>query len=125
MSKGITLCLIVVGLINFLPLVGVYSAQRLESSYGIALVSNDLVILMRHRALLFGVLGGFILYSAFVPQHQAAAMVMAGVSMVGFAILVHSVGGFNESVNRVLIADYVGLFFLASAGFLKYGLGRS
>ncbi len=125
MSKGITFCLIVVGLINFLPLVGVYSTQRLESSYGIALASNDLIILMRHRALLFGVLGGFILYSAFVPMHQAAAMVMAGVSMVGFAILVHSVGGFNESVNRVLIADYVGLLFLATAGFLKYGLGRS
>ena len=67
MSKGVTLCLIVVGLINFLPLVGVYSAQRLESSYSIVLASNDLIILMRHRALLFGVLGGFILYSAFMP----------------------------------------------------------
>ena len=125
MSKGVTLCLIVVGLINFLPLVGVYSAQRLESSYSIVLASNDLIILMRHRALLFGVLGGFILYSAFMPFYQTAAMTMAGVSMAGFAVLVHSVGGFNESINKVLLADYVGLFFLIVAGALKYALGRS
>jgi len=84
-----------------------------------------LIILMRHRALLFGVLGGFILYSAFVPSYQGAAMIMAGISMVGFAVLVHSVGGFNASLNKVLIADYIGIIFLAIAAILKHALGRS
>ncbi len=121
MTKGITSCLVIVGLINFLPLVGVHSAQRLEDAYKIALTSNDLIILMRHRALLFGVLGGFILYSAFVPSYQTAAMTMAGISMAGFALLVHSVGGSNDSIHQVLTVDYVGLFFLLIAALLKYG----
>lgn len=125
MTKGITFCLLIVGLINFMPIVGILSAQKLEAAYGVALSSNDLIILMRHRALLFGVLGGFILYSAFVPSYQTAAMIMAGISMVGFAVLVHSVGGFNASINKVLIVDYVGIIFLTIAAFLKYGLGRN
>jgi uncharacterized membrane protein len=125
MSKGITICLIIVGLINFIPVAGILSAQRLEGAYGIALSSNDMIILMRHRALLFGVLGGFILFSAFASSYQGAAMIMAGISMVGFAVLVHSVGGFNVSINKVLIVDYVGIVFLVAAAFLKYGLGRS
>ena len=107
MSKGIAFCLVIVGLINFVPVVGILSAQKLESAYNIALSSNDLIILMRHRALLFGVLGGFLLFSAFMPSYQAAAMIMAGISMVGFAVLVHSVGDFNASINKVLVIDYV------------------
>lgn len=125
MSKLITFLLVIVGLINFIPVAGVLSVQKLEGAYNIALSSNELMILMRHRALLFGVLGGFILYSAFVPSYQTTAMIMAGISMVGFAVLAHSATGFNTSINKVLIVDYVGIFFLAIAALLKYNVGRS
>jgi hypothetical protein len=120
MSIGITVCLVIVGIINFVPVVGVLSAEKLQSSYNIALSSNDLIILMRHRALLFGILGGFILYSAFVPSYQAAAMIMAAVSMIGFAVLVFSVGGYNPLINKVLIFDIIGIVSLAAAAVLKY-----
>lgn len=120
MAKLITLCLIVVGLINFVPVIGLLSVQKLESAYSIELASNDLIILMRHRALLFGVLGGFILYSAFVTSYQGVAMVMAVVSMIGYAVLVYWVGGYNDSIFKVLIVDIVGIVFLAIAALLKY-----
>jgi hypothetical protein len=118
----ITFCLIVVGLINFVPVMGLLSAQKLESAYSIELASNDLVILMRHRALLFGVLGGFILYAAFVSSYQGAAMIMAAVSMVGYAALVYLVGGYNGSIFKVLVIDVVGIVFLAIAVILKYAV---
>lgn len=120
MAKLITLCLVVVGLINFVPIMGLLSAQKLESAYSIELASNDLVILMRHRALLFGVLGGFILYSAFVTSYQGAAMIMAAVSMVGYAALVYLVGDYNDSIFKVLLVDIVGIVFLTIAVILKY-----
>ncbi len=120
MGKAITICLVVVGLINFVPVMGVVSAQRLESAYSITLAGNDLAILMRHRALLFGILGAFILYSAFVPFYQSAAMIMGGVSMAGFAILVLSVGGYNEAICKVLLIDIVGIIFLLAAVVLRY-----
>ena len=120
MTKMITICLLIVGLINFIPVIGVLSSLKLENSYSISLASNDLIILMRHRALLFGVLGGFILYSAFNQAFQGAAMIMAAVSMIGFALLVMSVGDYNQSIYKVLIADLVGILFLLIAFVLKY-----
>ena len=125
MAKIIMVCLIVVGLINFIPVIGVLSFQKLESSYSISLISNDLIILMRHRALLFGVLGGFVLYSAFVESYQGAAIVMVGISMIGFALLTFLVGEFNQSIFRVLIADIVGITFLSIAVVSKYVIKSS
>ena len=120
MGKAITFCLIVVGLINIAPVVGVISVQKLESAYSVTLAGNDLAILMRHRALLFGILGAFILYSAYNPVYQPAAILMGGVSMVGFALLAHGVGGYNESVGKVLFIDFLGIFFLLAAVVLRY-----
>lgn len=122
MAKAITFCLLVVGLINFAPVIGVISAQKLESTYSVTLVGNDLAILMRHRALLFGILGAFILYAAFKPLYQPAAMIMSGVSMVGFALLVLATGVYNEAVGKVLLIDIIGIVFLFAAVVLKYVL---
>jgi hypothetical protein len=120
MEEAITFCLVVVGFIKFAPVIGVISAKKLESAYSVSLVEKDLEILMRHRALLFGILGAFILYSAFNPLHQPAAMIMGGTSMVGFALLVLGVGGYNEAVGKVLYIDVLGILFLFAAVVLKY-----
>ena len=78
------------------------------------------MILMRHRALLFGILGGFILYAAFNPLYQTVAIVMAALSMVGFALLVLVTGNYNEAVAKVLLVDVVGIAFLLTAVVIKY-----
>ena len=122
MEKAITFCLVVVGLINFAPVFGVISVEKVESAYAVSIVGNDLAILLRHRALLFGILGAFILYSAFNPTHQLAAMIMAGVSMAGFAWLVLGTGGYNEATGKVLLIDIVGILLLLVAAVLRYGV---
>lgn len=109
-----------VGVINLLPVVGLLNITRLESAYGINLVSGDLIILMQHRALLFGLIGGFIIYSVFNPSYQPAAMLMAAISMIGFAILVHLQGGANQAITHVLYVDYCGIILLLVAAVLKY-----
>jgi len=43
MAKAISLCLLIVGLINFAPVLAIVSAQKLENAYGVALLSNDLI----------------------------------------------------------------------------------
>ena len=120
LSKLVTACLVIVGLINFVPVFAVLSAAQLESAYAVQLQGVDIELLMRHRALLFGIVGGFTLYAAFVPRYQSAAMLMAGASMVGFAALLLGTGGYNEALAKVLVADYVGIAFLAVAAVLRY-----
>ena len=119
MSKIITVCLIIVGLINFVPVIGLFSAAQIEQAYSVPINGNDVEILLRHRALLFGIIGGFILYSAFKTQHQKPAMLMAVISMTGFLAVVLSIGGYNESLYKILIIDVVGLVFLGLAAVLK------
>ncbi len=121
MSKLFVVCLALVGLINLAPVAGLFSAQRLAAAYGLEVMGPDLEILLRHRALLFGILGGFILCSIVVPSLQGAAMLMAAVSMVGFALVTWSVGGYNEALTTVLRIDLLGLLFLSAAAVIKFG----
>jgi len=125
LNKAITICLIIVGLINFIPTIAIISAQKLEAAYSIKLISNDLIILLRHRALLFGILGGFILYSVKATSYQGAAMIMAGISMLGYVVLMFTVGGYNEALYKVLIIDVVGIVILSLAVIFKYVIKSS
>ena len=116
-----SLCVTLVGLINIAPVLGMVSTRGMEKAYDVELPSPDLQILMRHRALLFGLVGGFVLYSVFVPIHQPAALALAGISMGGFIASARSVGGHNPALKKVVAADWVGLAFLAGALLLRPG----
>ena len=120
MNITILILLLIVGVINFLPVIGVLSAEKLSGAYSVELLGNDIIILMRHRALLFGIVGGFILYSAFNPSYLWAAMVMAAISMVGFLYFVWVAGDYNASISKIAIIDLVGIACLAIAFVLRY-----
>ncbi len=120
MNRLITACLLVVGLINFVPVMAIVSAGQIESAYAVQLAGVDIELLMRHRALLFGILGSFVIYAAFVPRYQVAAMLMAGASMAGFALLLVTTGGYNEALATVLAVDYVGIAVLLVAAVLRF-----
>ena len=54
MSIAISAILLLVGLLNFYPVIGAAGAARLSALYGLPIEKPDMAILMRHRALLFG-----------------------------------------------------------------------
>lgn len=113
MERIITGLLILVGVINFYPLIGVLSAQMLAHLYQIDVQSNDLLILLKHRAILFGLLGGFIMYAAFKPELQDIAIVMGLLSMLSFIVIAVAVGDYGAGVRKIVIADII-----ASVGLL-------
>jgi len=124
MNRIITALLILVGLINFFPVLGVLSAEVIANAYNIPAPEGDLLILMRHRALLFGVVGSIILVSAFRQQLQPTAMVAAFVSMVGFIALTLSSGEYNEKIYNVILIDVVGTVLLVVAAILRFRKGN-
>ena len=105
--------LVFAGLVNLYPVIGVLSTGNLTALYGIHLEGSELVILMRHRAILFGLLGSFIILSAFRPTLQSLAITAGLVSMLSFVVLAFLVGDYNQAINRAIVADIV-----ASAGLL-------
>lgn len=120
----VTVALLVAAVIHLVPLVGVLGAARLEALYGLPVTDPNLAILMRHRAVLFGLLGAFLAIAAFRPALQGAAFVAGFVSVVSFLGLAWSTGGYNEPVGRIVTADVVTLVGL-TAGAVAFRWGRS
>ena len=71
---------------------------------------------MRHRAVLFGLIGAFMVFAAFKPAFQTVAFIAGFISVVSFLYLACAVGSYNEQVGRVFVADVVALAFLVVGG---------
>ncbi|MGB5103144.1 MAG: hypothetical protein WBO04_07460 [Steroidobacteraceae bacterium] len=104
--------LFVVAIIHLLPLPGVLGSERLSALYGLSFDDPNLQTLMRHRAVLFGLLGVFIMIAAFRPSWQPLAIAAGLVSVVSFLALAWYVGGHNPQVGRVFTVDVVALVCL-------------
>ncbi len=113
------LLIFLIGLINFLPVLAMFSLEQLSQAYAVDIVGNDLEVLMRHRALLFGILGGFVFFSLFKPIYRMPALIMTGLSMIGFLILVWTIGGVNSALIQITVIDFIGLLCLILALALK------
>lgn len=107
--------MLVVGVIHFLPIVGFLGADQLTSLYAVEVAGNDLEILMRHRAMLFGILGGFIIYAAFRPPLQPIAFIAATASLASFFYLAFSIGEYNDAIRSVVLVDVAATLALIGA----------
>ena len=116
--------LIVVGVIHLIPLSGALGVSRLNALYGTSISDPDLSILMRHRAVLFGLLGIFSIYAAIKPSLQFPALIAGTISVVSFLYLASVTGGYNDELRRVFIADIFAAAFLA-IGFAGYFINKS
>jgi len=114
MKYVVAASLLVVGVIHLLPLAGVLGAERVAQLYGVAVEDPNLAILMRHRSVLFGLLGGFLVVAAFVPTLQTAALTAGFVSVVSFLALAWSTSGYNDAIGRVVAADLLALACLVA-----------
>ncbi len=115
-----TLFFVLVGAVNLLPVVGVLGVDRLESLYGFSVDGEELPLLLRHRAVLFGLLGAFIVLAAFRTQWRPAATLAGLVSMISFAALALPIEAHNEAMQRVIWIDVGAIVLLVIA----YGLSK-
>ena len=111
-----TAALLFAGLIHLLPLTGVAGPERLSALYGVGISEPNLEILLRHRAVLFGLLGAFFLYAAFNRNLQAAALIVGVISAGAFLVTAVLVGGYNPQVSKVVLADALCLIALVAGG---------
>ncbi len=116
MRYVVPVALLVAAAIHAVPLLGVIGAARLSSAYAISINDPTLEILMRHRAVLFGILAGFLAYAAFHPQLHRLALVAAFVSAGAFLLLAYAVGGYNAALITVIRLDIVALVFVVAGG---------
>lgn len=109
MRHLVTASLLLAAVIHLLPVVGAFGADQLARLYGVQLSDPNLVLLMRHRALLFGLLGVLLAFAAFAPRLQAMAFAAGLVSTASFLLIAWQVGGYNAQIARVVYADLIAL----------------
>jgi hypothetical protein len=116
--------LLIAGAIHLLPVAGVTGAERLSKLYGIDLTDPNLVILMRHRALLFGILGAVMIAAAFTPQLRFTAILAGLISAASFLIIAYMQGGYGAAIRTIVLMDWIAVAALVVAAFAAYS-GRA
>jgi hypothetical protein len=125
MERVIQAAMLVAGLIHFLPITGVTGADQLTSMYALPFDDRNLVILMRHRAVILGLLGGFVLYAVFRPAMRPPAIALGTVSLASIVLLAWSTGGYSRALSTVVLADTIAVVcFLVAAGALSVAARR-
>lgn len=119
MKRIIQGALILAGLIHILPVIGVLGGHQLTSMYAIPFTDPNLLILMRHRAVMLGLLGGLALYAAFHPPIQRIGIAAGTVSLGSIVALGWLIGGYNQALSSVILADSIAVVCFLVAGTLS------
>lgn len=104
--------LAVAGLLNTAPAVGAVAPQGMYAAYGIASAGRDLEVVLRHRAVLFAVLGVGLLVAVFRPALRPIAVRANAISFGSFLVLVIAGGPVGPGLMRVAAFDVAGLVAL-------------
>lgn len=111
--------LFIVSVMHLLPVVGVLGSDSLTRLYGITVSDSNTEILLRHRAVLFAIIGLFLLISVFKSEYQPIAICIGFISVASFLLLSWSIEGLNSEISRVVKVDWVALVLLLVAGVIN------
>ena len=123
-DRFFVLALLLVGVVHLLPAAGVAGAQALHKLYGVDASEPTLALLLRHRAVLFGVLGAWMVCAAFVPQMRWWAWGAALLNMAAFVVLATEHPSLGDALQRVMWIDIGLCVLLALAGVVKATASR-
>jgi hypothetical protein len=97
--------LIVAGMVHLLPASGMLGARPLQKLYAVAITDPGLLLMLRHRALLFGVLGAGLLAAVAVPSLRTAMLTAGLISTAGFCLLALQAPELSAALRRVALID--------------------
>lgn len=100
------------GLVNIAPLAAISGAPMLLRMYGITVEDPNLLLLLQHRALLFGLLGALLLAAMASTPLRTPALVAGLISMLGFIVLAGLLPpspALSTEIGRVVLIDWLAL----------------
>jgi len=107
------ICLFIAGVINIIPSLIAFLPDKISSSYGIEVPDANYELLLRHRAVLFGIIGGVIIYAAITKKYYSLAITIGLISMISFIVLLKlSSGAINPELMKVMKIDIIGIIIL-------------
>ena len=112
--------LFIVGTINILPAILTFLPHRISKTYGIEILNVNYELLLRHRAAMFGLIGGLLIYSAISKKLYEVSTFAGLFIMLSFIILYFIIGReINVELRKIMIIDTVATAILL-VGFILY-----
>ncbi|MEL7005616.1 MAG: hypothetical protein AAFN93_23230 [Bacteroidota bacterium] len=111
--------LFIAGGINMLPSILAFLPEKISKSYGIEIPDANFELLLRHRAILFGIVGGLMILSGITKKYYLISVAVGLTSMISFILLFFLINGINEELEKVMKIDLVAVVILI-VGFVLY-----
>ncbi len=114
--------LFIAGIINLLPSMLAFLPHKMVQSYGITAPDSNYELLLRHRAVLFGIVGALLIFSAITKKQYGIATTIGLISMISFIVLYFLVQkDISEELKKVMLIDVVATIILL-IGALLYAI---
>ncbi|MEU0484061.1 hypothetical protein ABZ260_33375 [Streptosporangium sp. NPDC006013] len=123
LDRAATALLLLAGAVNLLPGFVAFAPSRITTAYGVSVDgahSADLTVLLRHRAVLLGLVGLSLICAAFISSLRIPAVTAGAISMGSFLLLAYSTSGLNSATMRVARIDVAAIVLLAVAAVLVW-----
>ena len=105
MNKTASIILLIVGIINLLPVIVFFDAAKTVKLYGLPIDGESLIILMRHRGVLLGLVGAALIAAAIKPEFRVFAIAAALISKLTFIFLTFTASNYTPEVRQVALID--------------------
>ena len=99
--------LFISGLINLLPVAIAFLPEKIASSYGVTVSSNSMELLLRHRAVLFGIVSLILIHAAITKSNYILATIIGLISMLSFVLLYNHIGEINKELKTIMVIDLI------------------
>lgn len=113
-DRLVSVLLFLVGILNLTPAVVFFDTSRTTSLYGISIAEDDLGVIVRHRAILLGLLGAAMIYAAFRKAFVVPVVTAAYIGKLAFLYLIWTTANTIE-LDRVAIFDIGAIIALSIA----------
>ena len=107
-------------LIHILPAMALLMPGRLSALYGFEAGDSVLTTLLQHRALLFGLVAGALIWAIFTPSVRWPVLIGTVISMAGFIIIAAARGETGGALRSIVVADLVGLVIALIAAMILW-----
>lgn len=101
--------------IHLMPLLGLLSVEVLQRLYGLSGLDSTTILLLQHRATVFGLMGAMLLIAIVRPGWRAPSLALVGSSDLIFLLLALRASPLGAELTRVAIYDVISLVLLAYA----------
>lgn len=104
--------LVLVAVNNFIPVYGVLGGEALRSLYDVPTDNHNVLLLLRHRAVFFGLLGAFLFAAAIRKALLPYAATAGFVSMLSFVVLAATQCCTTDKMTVIAMFDIAAPFLL-------------